>query len=181
MQGILLLSLTAALGKVRPPPCENGSNVPCTRPTEVQLTILYFGLALASLGLSGTTFTVVPMGAYQFDKPEDQGIVFNWCTFVSYISALVSSVGIVYVQNNVSWAWGFGIGFAASTIGLVIFVVGTRFYRQLKPQGSPFSGLARVVVASIRKRSIMLSQNPENYCQDPGNTTDPILPTNFFR
>ncbi|KAL3530626.1 hypothetical protein ACH5RR_009948 [Cinchona calisaya] len=177
--GMLLLSLTAVFSKLRPPHCENGSNL-CRRPSEAQLAVLYVSLALASLGMAGARFTIGPLGAYQFDKPKHQGIFFNWFIFVMYISTAVCSTLIVYVQDNVSWAWGFGICFAMNIIGLVLFLAGSGFYRHLKPQGSPFASLGRVIVAAIKKRNMLLSLKSEDYCQDLQNNAF-ATPTKFFR
>ncbi|CAI9105171.1 OLC1v1004033C1 [Oldenlandia corymbosa var. corymbosa] len=169
--GLLLLTLTAAFSKLRPPPCENGSPELCQMPAGVQLAVLYLGLGLISLGLAGTRFTIGSMGAYQFDKSKHQGISFNWFIFFMYTSFLVSSTAIVYVEDDMSWAWGFGICFAANTIGLLLFSAGTGFYRQMKPLRSPFASLARVVVAAIRKKSVQHSENPRDYCQDHDDKT----------
>ncbi|CAI9105220.1 OLC1v1004094C1 [Oldenlandia corymbosa var. corymbosa] len=177
--GMLLLTMTAAFSKLRPPPCEIGSNI-CTEPNKVQLTVLYLSLALTVFGLGGNRFTLAPMGAYQLDKPKQQGSFFNWYIFVMYVCIILSSTVIVYLQNNVSWAWGFGISTAANALALLLFIVGNRFYRQLKPQGSPFAGLARVVIKAIRNRGIKLSQNPADYFQDQESKA-PTLPTKFFR
>ena len=176
---MLILVMTAAVKKLRPPQCENGVGL-CIKPSESQLGVLYIGLALASLGLAGTRFTVGTIGADQFDKPKHRGIFFNWYIFVMYICTVISATVIVYIQDSVSWAWGFGICVVANTLGLALFVAGTGFYRRFKPQGSPFTGLARVVIAATRKRNLLLSQNTEDYCQDPETTTF-VMPTKFFK
>ena len=49
------------------------------------------------------------MGANQFDKPEDQGIFFNWYFFAVYVTALISATAIVYIEDSVSWGLGFGL------------------------------------------------------------------------
>ncbi|XP_027086840.1 protein NRT1/ PTR FAMILY 2.7-like [Coffea arabica] len=177
--GMLIIVMTAALNKLRPPQCENGSSL-CISPSGVQLAVLYIGLALASLGMAGSRFTIGPMGANQFDKPKHQEIFFNWYIFAMYTATAISLTVIVYIENSVSWAWGFGISVAANIVGLALFLVGRGFYRQLKPQGSPFTGLARVVIAATRKRNLLLSQNTEDYCQDPETTTF-VMPTKFFK
>ncbi|CAI9089912.1 OLC1v1024564C1 [Oldenlandia corymbosa var. corymbosa] len=176
---LLLLILTAALSKLRPPPCESGSSDPCKTPTLIQHTALYLGLGLVSVGLAGTRFTVGSIGAYQFDKSKQQGVFFNWFTFVIYISYVMSSTAIVYVESYVSWAWGFGICFATNTLALMLFLAGTSFYRQMKPHGSPFASLARVVVAAVRKSGVTHSHNPDDYCQGHDYGT-PALPTKFL-
>ncbi|CAI9105172.1 OLC1v1004034C1 [Oldenlandia corymbosa var. corymbosa] len=182
--GLLLIVLTAAFNKLRPPHCETGSNL-CSDPSHVQLAVLYIGLALAALGMAGTRFTVGPMGAYQLDKPKHQTIFFNWYIFAMYISTAISSTVILYVEESVSWAWGFGICLAANIFGLAIFLAGSGLYRRLKPEGSPFVVLARVIVAAIKKRHMKLSLKPEDYCQGPdaadSKEDKDIIPSKFFR
>ncbi|KAL2326063.1 hypothetical protein Fmac_025121 [Flemingia macrophylla] len=68
-----------------------------------------------------------------------------------------------YVQDNVSWASGFGIATVGNLIGLVIFLLHYPFYRPHNPQGSAFVDLARVLVASIRKWKSQLSSTPKDY------------------
>ena len=111
-------------------------------------------LLLAALGVGGTRFTIATMGAEQFDKASDQGIFFNWYFLTLYIANAISLSVIVYIQDNVSWGLGFGICAIANVIGLVVFIMGKQFYCQVKPKGSPFTSIARVIVAAIRKRKI---------------------------
>ncbi|KAL3530624.1 hypothetical protein ACH5RR_009946 [Cinchona calisaya] len=180
--GMLLLVLTAAIRKLRPPQCENGSNL-CKYPSEVQFAVLYISLALASIGMAGTRFTIGPMGANQFDKPKHQRTFFDWYIFAMYIATGISSTVIVYIEDSVSWALGFGICLAANILGLAIFLAGSGFYRHLKPQGSPFVGLARVIVAAFRKRTMRFSLKSEDYCQGPdvADYKEALFPTKFFR
>ncbi|KAJ9541361.1 hypothetical protein OSB04_027867 [Centaurea solstitialis] len=63
--GLILLTLTAILDTLKPPPCESGSSL-CQNPSKPQLAILYVSLALASLGAASTRFTLATMGADQF-------------------------------------------------------------------------------------------------------------------
>ncbi|KAL3653089.1 hypothetical protein CASFOL_002770 [Castilleja foliolosa] len=181
--GILCLVLTASIDHLRPPACENESN-PCKYPSELQLAILYLGLALASLGSAGTRFTIAPMGADQFDNPKHQGIFFNWYIFTMYTATVISSTAIVYVQDNVSWVCGFGLCVVANVVGLVVFLTGRRFYHLVKPQGSPFKSLARVFVGAISKRKLVVSDNSEDYyhgLREDHTKTAPEKPTHFFR
>ena len=105
------------------------------------------------------------MGANQFDKPKDQGIFINWFFFFIAASTIVASTAILYVEDNVSWKAGFFICVAANVLGAAIFLLGTRFYNNSKPEGSPFTSLARVVVASIRKRKLPLPSTSEDLYQ----------------
>lgn len=70
---------------------------------------------------------------------------------------------IVYIEDNVNWTVGYGICVAANVISLCIFLLGSRLYRHVKPQGSPFLSLARVVVAAIQKRKLRISSKAEDY------------------
>ena len=150
LQGIILLTLTTTLDPLRPQPCDNGSSL-CTPPSKLQYAVLYTGLALACIGSGGTRFTLATMGANQFDKPKDQGIFFNWYFITLYIASTVSNTAIVYIEDNVSWRIGFGLCAVTNFIGLAFLLMGNRFYLHDKPQGSPFTGIARVIVATIRK------------------------------
>ncbi|XP_058199691.1 protein NRT1/ PTR FAMILY 2.3-like isoform X1 [Rhododendron vialii] len=160
--GTVLLTLTSTIDSLRPQPYETRS-ITCPTPSKFQLTILYAGLALSSLGIGGMRFTLTTMGANQYTTTKEQSIYFNWYFFSLYASAITASTAIVYVEDNVSWAWGFGLCAAANALGLAIFLFGSRFYRHVKPEGSPFTGLVRVFVASIRKRKAQISLKSDDY------------------
>lgn len=177
----MLLLLTAAINHLRPPACENGSNM-CKYPSELQLAIIYLALVLASLGNAGTRFTIAPMGADQFDSPKHQGIFFNWYIFTMYTATVISSTAIVYVQDSISWTLGFILCAVANVLGLAIFLAGGRFYRIDKPQGSPFKSLAQVIVAAFSKRKVVLLENGEDKYHDLDATKSVAKnPTPFFR
>ncbi|XP_020537020.1 protein NRT1/ PTR FAMILY 2.7 isoform X3 [Jatropha curcas] len=161
--GIVLLALTATLDSLRPKPCRAEDSSLCQTPSKLQYTVLYGAFALGSLGLGGTRFTIATMGANQFDKQEDQTSFFNWYFFTLYFSSLISATAIVYIEDNVSWSLGFWLCAAANFIGIVSFLLGNRLYRLDKPHGSPFTSLARVVIAAIRKRKALLSSTSDDY------------------
>jgi peptide/histidine transporter 3/4 len=175
LQGIIVLTLTATLDTLRPQPCDsNGSSI-CAPPSSVQYAVLYTGLALACIGSGGTRFTLATMGANQFDNPKHQGIFFNWY-FVSVYAASALSNAIVYIEDNVGWKWGYGVSAVANLIGLAAFLLGHRFYLRDKPQGSPFTGLVRVVVAAVRKRKVQLSSKIEDYYYGKDGMTEILTP-----
>ncbi|KAM5583921.1 protein NRT1/ PTR FAMILY 2.7-like [Rosa sericea] len=161
--GIVFLALTAIFDSLKPQPCLIGSEI-CQPTSTLQYTILYTGIALASIGLGGTRFTLATMGANQLDKPKNQATFFNWYFIGIYSASTVALTFIVYIEDNVGYKWGFGLAVAANVIGLAIFLSGTRFYHFNKPQGSPFVGLARVIVATTWKRNLQLSSESKDYC-----------------
>ncbi|KAF7113303.1 hypothetical protein RHSIM_RhsimUnG0138600 [Rhododendron simsii] len=161
--GIILLLLCSTIDSLRPPPCDQNRPTSCITASRLQLSILYLAITLATIGLGGTRFTIGALGADQFDDPRHQGSFFNWYLFTLYTASAISATAVVYVEDNVSWGWGFGICAAANVVGLAIFVSGSRFYRPVKPKGSPFTGLARVVVAAVQKRNVVVSSKSEDY------------------
>ncbi|KAH7838060.1 hypothetical protein Vadar_021578 [Vaccinium darrowii] len=181
--GTILLTLTSAISSLRPQTCETGSTT-CPTPSKFQLAILYAGLALSSFGVGGMRYTLTTMGANQFATTKQQSIYFNWYFFSSYASAITASTAIVYVEDNVSWALGFGLCAGATALGLVIFLLGSRFYRHVKPEGSPFTSLVQVFVASIRKRKVQISLKNEDYYRGHVNGIQEEVaatPTRSFR
>lgn len=60
--GFTLLLLTVTLDGLSPPACSNL----CTPPSTTQYAVLYSSLALVSIGIAGTRFTLATMGANQF-------------------------------------------------------------------------------------------------------------------
>lgn len=185
MQGIVLLFLTTTIHSLRPQHCEDGSSSLCKTPSKLQFSILYTGITLASIGIGGLRSTITTMGANQFHNPKDQGVYFNWYFVATYLASVISSTVIVYIEDNVSWKLGFGLSVGANILGLAIFLLGTRFYRRAKPEKSPFTGIARVVVATIRKRKVRLSSESEDfyYGYDGGLKVKKVAspPTKSFR
>lgn len=185
MQGITLLFLTSALHSLRPPPCELTGSSSCQSPTRLQFTALYTSIILASIGIGGLRSTITTMGADQFSKPKDQGVYFNWYFVVTYLVAVISSTAMVYIEDNISWQLGFGLSVGANLLGSVIFFLGSRFYYRAKPEESPFTVIARVIVATLRKRKVPLSCKSEDYYYGHDaemNIHEPAaVPTKSFR
>uniref|UniRef100_A0A251TZ98 Putative proton-dependent oligopeptide transporter family n=1 Tax=Helianthus annuus TaxID=4232 RepID=A0A251TZ98_HELAN len=67
---------------------------------------------------------------------------------------------MVYVLSNVSWSNGLGIPVVYMFISVVLFFGGTKMYVKVKPQESPFTSMARVVVVAVKKRWLKLPQQP---------------------
>ncbi|KAK6935981.1 Proton-dependent oligopeptide transporter family [Dillenia turbinata] len=169
--GLSLFNLIVWLDSLRPQHCEKGSSM-CPSPSKTQLSVLYLATVLATIGIGGTRFIIGTMGANQFNKTEDQEIFFNWYFFTMYFFVMLSGTAVVYIEDNMSWRWGFGICLVANAITLAIFLFGNRFYRHTEPQGSPFLDLGRVLVATIRKMKVPLSNRIEDYyCSHDGAAT----------
>ncbi|XP_039004350.1 protein NRT1/ PTR FAMILY 2.7-like [Hibiscus syriacus] len=180
--GMVLLTLTAKLSSLRPPPCETGSSL-CRPPSKLQYAVLYLSITMASAGLGGSRYTLATMGANQLDKPKHKETFFNWFFFTVFASCIISSTALVYVEDSLSWALGYAICFAANFVALAIFLAGRQFYRHDEPQGSPFTAMLRVLVAAVRKRNLVLSSRNEDYYHEQCGTNKalPTTPKQSFR
>lgn len=117
------------------------------------------------------------MWANQFEIPQHQGIFFNWFFILTYASTVISSAAFVYIEDNVSWRLGFGLNIATNLAGVVIYLSGKHFYLFDKPNGSPFVGWARVIVASVKKWKLVLSSRSEDYYQEQNAITSLMAAT----
>ncbi|KAF0903532.1 hypothetical protein E2562_027962 [Oryza meyeriana var. granulata] len=160
--GMLLLTVSAAMPVFRPSPCNGvgasgGAGGACEEAEPWQLAVLYAALLLNALGAGGYRPCIVAFGADQFDESEAAERArtwgfFNWYYFCNGASQLVAVTAVVYVQDNVGWGWGLGVPTFCMAVSVVAFVSGYPLYRRLEPAGSPFTRLAQVVVAAVRKR-----------------------------
>ncbi|KAL6967385.1 hypothetical protein U1Q18_033193 [Sarracenia purpurea var. burkii] len=180
MYGTVLLFISATVDSLRPPPCENGSSF-CITPSKVQFAIVYLAITLATIGVACTRFTLGTMGADQFDAQKHQRTYFNWYTFILYFFGAISATVFVYVEENVSWGLGFGLCAASNVVALVVFLLGRRFYRRVRPEGSPFVGLASVIIATLRKRNKLLSLKNEDYYHESRDGMVAPIPTKTFK
>ncbi|KAJ8499858.1 hypothetical protein OPV22_010410 [Ensete ventricosum] len=161
--GTVVLTLTAAAPQLRPPPCNQAAEESgqCPGPSSSQLAVLFLSLALLVLGAGGIRPCSLPFGVDQFDRTTEQGrrgldSFFNWYYSISTAGTVVAMTVVVYIQDSVSWAIGFGIPTGLMLLAIVFFFVGVKLYLFVPPEGSVFSGVAQVLVAAFRKRRLRL-------------------------
>ncbi|KAG6626892.1 hypothetical protein CIPAW_15G083900 [Carya illinoinensis] len=163
---MMLLTLSAVLPQLRPPPCKVGTHQVCQEADFGQQAILYISLLLAALGSGGIRPCVVAFGADQFDETDPKQNTktwnyFNWYYFVMGVSFIVAVTVLVYIQDNVGWGLGLGVPTIAMFISVVTFIGGYPLYRNLNPSGSPFTRLVQVMVAAYRKRKLPMVSDPK--------------------
>lgn len=162
--GMISLTLSAVLPKLRPPPCK-GDEV-CKEADAGQVAILYVSLLLGAVGSGGIRPCVVAFGADQFDETDPKQNTktwkyFNWYYFVMGVSILVAVTVLVYIQDNIGWGWGLGIPTILMFLSIITFIFGYPLYRNLDPSGSPFTRLVQVLVAAYRKRKLPMVSDPK--------------------
>ncbi|XP_073263808.1 protein NRT1/ PTR FAMILY 5.2-like [Populus alba] len=91
------------------------------------------GHALAA-GSGGTKPSISTMGADQFD---------------------------VYIQDNVGWTLGYALPTLGLAVSIIVFLVGTPFYRHKLPAESPLTRMAQVLVAAVKKWKVPVPDDPK--------------------
>ncbi|XP_009788423.1 protein NRT1/ PTR FAMILY 5.2-like [Nicotiana tabacum] len=166
--GMCLLTMAVSLKALRPPSCGKGiKDIDCTkRASAFQIGIFYCALYIVAIGTGGTKPNISTMGADQFDdfEPKERFqklSFFNWWMFSIFLGTLFSNSFLVYLQDNVGWGVGYGLPTAGLAVSVMVFLLGTRYYRHKKPTGSPFTRIAQVVVAAARKWKVVVPNDPK--------------------
>jgi len=121
-----------------------------------------------AIGAGGTKPNISTFGADQFDdfnpnEKELKASFFNWWMFTSFLGALIASLGLVYIQENLGWGLGYGIPTAGLMLSLLIFYIGTPIYRhKVRTTNAPARDLVRVPIAAFRNRKLQLPVNPSD-------------------
>uniref|UniRef100_A0A0E0GI77 Major facilitator superfamily (MFS) profile domain-containing protein n=1 Tax=Oryza nivara TaxID=4536 RepID=A0A0E0GI77_ORYNI len=147
--GMLVLTLTAAIPSLHPPPCASSSSTSCQGPTHRQLAALLASFAFLVVGAGGIRPCNLAFGADQFDPATAAGrrgiaSFFNWYYFTFTIAMMVSATLIIYLQSNINWAIGLAVPTALMALSCALFFMGTRLYVRVRPEGSPFTSFAQV-------------------------------------
>ncbi|KAI7726365.1 hypothetical protein M8C21_025955 [Ambrosia artemisiifolia] len=168
LMGMSLLTLVVSLPSLKPPSCGNHvSYLDCDkRASSFQVGIFYFALYIIAIGTGGTKPNISTMGADQFDdfEPNEKAqklTFFNWWMFSIFFGTLFSNTFLVYTQDNVGWALGYAISTLALLVAIVTFIIGTTIYRHKPTTESPFTNMAKVLVAAVRKRNVVMPVDPE--------------------
>ncbi|KAG6595347.1 Protein NRT1/ PTR FAMILY 2.8, partial [Cucurbita argyrosperma subsp. argyrosperma] len=180
--GMGVLTLGAALPEMRPPPCSSGKT-DCIQSKSWQLAFLYLGLGLLVIGAGGIRPCNISFGADQFDTNTEKGRAklesfLNWWYFLFSIALVIALTLVVYIQTNISWTLGFAIPTAAFIFSIVIFLLGRHLYICRIPQGSVFADMAKVLIATYRKRQI--PRPSPNHLHDPPMDSSKLPHTNRF-
>ncbi|XP_057783531.1 protein NRT1/ PTR FAMILY 5.2-like [Salvia miltiorrhiza] len=157
--GMSLLTIAVSIHPLKPGPCSDPSGVNCKKPTALQVGVFFGALYTLALGTGGTKPNISTIGADQFDEfePKEKAhklSFFNWWMFSIFFGTLFANTVLVYIQDNVGWSLGYGLPTIGLAISILIFLAGTPFYRHKLPTGSPFTKMARVIVAAFRNWTI---------------------------
>ncbi|XP_066331874.1 protein NRT1/ PTR FAMILY 6.4-like [Miscanthus floridulus] len=163
--GVSLLTVDTTVPSMRPPACANArgprAHHECVPARGGQLALLYAALYTIAAGAGALKANVSGFGSDQFDARdprEERAMVFFFNRFYFCISlgSLFAVTVLVYVQDNVGRAWGYGVSAVAMLLAVAVFVAGTPRYRYRRPQGSPLTVIGRVLATAWRKRRLTL-------------------------
>ncbi|KAK6914129.1 Proton-dependent oligopeptide transporter family [Dillenia turbinata] len=164
--GMCMLTLAVSVSALKPPPCSHTNGADCKKASALQLAIFFGALYTLTIGTGGTKPNISTIGADQFDEfdPKEKAhklSFFNWWMFSIFLGTLFAYTVLVYIQDNVGWSLGYGLPTLGLAISIIIFLSGTPFYRHKVPSGSPFTRMARVIVASLRKWNVRVPSDPK--------------------
>ncbi|ESR33541.1 protein NRT1/ PTR FAMILY 5.2 [Citrus sinensis] len=193
LMGMIVLTLSVSLPGLKPPTCKDINSQDCKKASTLQLGIFFAALYTLAVGTGGTKPNISTIGADQFDEfePKEKAhklSFFNWWMFSIFFGTLFANTVLVYIQDNVGWTLGYGLPTLGLAISIAIFFAGTPFYRHKKPTGSPFTRMAKVIVAAIRKWNVPLPTDPkelyeldlEDYAQKGKYRIDSTQNLRFF-
>ncbi|KAI3714248.1 hypothetical protein L1987_72845 [Smallanthus sonchifolius] len=159
--GMVTMTLIVALPKLHPTSCalQQALLNQCQGPIARHFGFLALALGFLTIGTGGIRPCSLPFGVDQFDPTTDEGrkgisSFFNWYYTTFTVIMLIALTLVVYIQDSVSWVWGFGIPTMLMACSIVLFFVGTKMYIYVKPEGSIFSGVAQTLVAAYKKRNL---------------------------
>ncbi|PRQ55392.1 putative proton-dependent oligopeptide transporter family, major facilitator superfamily [Rosa chinensis] len=117
----------------------------------------FVGLYILAVGEGGHKPCVQTFAADQFEEETDEdkeakSSFFNWWYLAIVVTATAATLGIIYIQDNVSWVLSYSVLAVVIAAGLLLFVLGIRRYRNDDNLlGSPFTTVAQVFVAAAWK------------------------------
>ncbi|XP_065876906.1 protein NRT1/ PTR FAMILY 4.6-like [Euphorbia lathyris] len=158
--GLLVLTVQARQPSLRPLACAVASklSISCEVVDGSKAVMLFTGLYLVALGVGGIKGSLPPHGAEQFDETTPQGrnqrsTFFNYFIFCLSFGALIAVTFVVWIEDNKGWQWGFGISTVTILLSIPIFLLGSPFYRNKVPTGSPITTMFKVIVAATYNTS----------------------------
>ncbi|OVA06132.1 Proton-dependent oligopeptide transporter family [Macleaya cordata] len=163
--GLGFLTLSVLIPSISLLDCPNNTenNTSCGSPSTFQVIFFFFSLYLVAIGSSGYRPCAQAFGADQFDgrnldEYKSKSSFFKCWYFGLSIGSILAHLFLNYVQDNLSWALGFGISCISMIVALFVFLFGTKTYRyNVKVDNeNPLLGIARVFVATAKNWRAMV-------------------------
>uniref|UniRef100_A0A0D9XMY5 Major facilitator superfamily (MFS) profile domain-containing protein n=1 Tax=Leersia perrieri TaxID=77586 RepID=A0A0D9XMY5_9ORYZ len=161
LAGLVLLTVSAAVPSLRPAACSAPPGAgACSPATGSQFSVFFAALYLTSIGTGGVKSALLPFGAEQYeesntDQEKKKQSFFSWFFGAINLGIFVAGTLVSWVEQNVSWALGFGIATLCLFLAAAAFLAGTPCYtmRRLPAGDTPIKSILRVLVAAFRNRN----------------------------
>lgn len=167
-QGLIPLTMSRLIPNLWP--C--GSTSTCSEPRKIHEVIFFLAIYLISISTGGHKPSLESFGADQFDdnhsEERTKKMSFsNWWTFGLCSGLLLALTVVSFVQHHVSWVVADITLTIVMASSLLVFCIGTPFYRYRMPTGSPLTPMVQVVVAAFSKRNLACPSNPSQLYEVP--------------
>ncbi len=125
---------------------------------EVSNTVRYVFFAISlifvSFGTGGIKANVSPFGADQIQSlgPSAISVFFNWFYWFINVGSLVAYTGIVYLQVQKSFFYGYLVPLAGIFLATLILLSGRKRYICKPPNGSVLTDLCKIMHSATKRR-----------------------------
>ncbi|CAL5025655.1 unnamed protein product [Urochloa decumbens] len=164
LAGMVVVTTSATLPSLRPPPCSHGG-AHCAPASPIQRLVFFAGIYLCAVGTGGAKAAIVSFGAEQFDdgnaaERERKASYFSWFYGVANLAVLASGTLLVWVEEDLSWGLGYGVCAALVATAVAGLAATAPVYRIVPPAGSPLKGACQVLVALAHKVRVRVPDDP---------------------
>ncbi|EDV20617.1 uncharacterized protein TRIADDRAFT_31599 [Trichoplax adhaerens] len=130
--------------------------VPYQLPFSTSAKTSYFivGLILVAIGTGGIKSNISPFGASQLEScgPVYVQRFFAWFYFSLNLGSLISFTVVAYIQQNVSFFYGFMIPSIAMILAVAVFASARKYYELYTPKGSLLGEALSITYQSFKVR-----------------------------
>ncbi|XP_025812217.1 protein NRT1/ PTR FAMILY 7.3-like [Panicum hallii] len=162
MKGLVMLSLSSLFFLVVPSKCGDGVGLrPCRPPSQLGIALFYVSTYTTAFGIGGYQPSVATFGADQFDESDaterrSKLAFFSYFYVALNVGSLFSNSFLAFYEDKGMWIRGFWVSTVAVALGLLVFLLGTPYYRHFKPTGNRVTRMVQVFSAAFHKRHIQM-------------------------
>ncbi|KAG2574407.1 protein NRT1/ PTR FAMILY 8.5-like isoform X4 [Panicum virgatum] len=166
LAGMVVVTASATVPSLRPPPCEHAAY--CAPATLTQRLVFFAGIYLCAVGTGSAKAVIVSFGAEQFDddgigesaaERERKASYFSWYYGVGNLAVVTSGTLLVWAEEKVSWGIGYAVCAALVAAAVAGLAATAPAYRIVPPVGSPLKGACQVLVALAHKVNVRVPED----------------------